>query len=88
MKICYFSITVKLYIVVFRNVTASKMILLCRGLQRVTAQHLSLGTIVSGKVVELVNSLSASMERKFHRIEYNSVFAECAVQYLTQGLRS
>lgn len=63
----------------FSFVTASKMIILCRGLQTATAQHIAMGTVASEKIVEMVNALSASMERKFHRMEYNSVFAESAM---------
>ena len=63
----------------FSFVTASKMIILCRGLQTATTQHIAMGTVASEKIVEMVNALSASMERKFHRMEYNSVFAESAI---------
>lgn len=55
------------------------MIILCRGLQTAIAQHIAMGTFAPGKIVELVNALSASMERKFHRMQCNSVFAESAI---------
>ncbi|XP_048829491.1 zinc finger BED domain-containing protein 4-like [Brienomyrus brachyistius] len=56
------------------DVTASKMLILCKGLQRVTAEHQT--RVTTGKVAELVAALCASMDRKFHRIEYNSVLSE------------
>ncbi|KAJ8333425.1 hypothetical protein SKAU_G00414330 [Synaphobranchus kaupii] len=57
-------------------VTASKMLLLCKGLQRITAHHQREATATTGQVRELVNTLCASMERKFHRMEYNHVLSE------------
>ena len=38
-----------------------------------------MGKVASEKVVELVNALSTSMEKKFHRMEYNSIYAESTV---------
>ncbi|XP_051778436.1 E3 SUMO-protein ligase ZBED1-like [Erpetoichthys calabaricus] len=55
-------------------VTASKMLILCKGLQRVTTEHQT--RVTTGKVAELVAALCASMDRKFHRIEYNSILSE------------
>ncbi|KAM4032006.1 LOW QUALITY PROTEIN: uncharacterized protein ACNLHF_019411 [Anomaloglossus baeobatrachus] len=56
-------------------VTASKMLLLCRGLQRVTANQRD-GAINTEKVKELVAALCASMERKFQRMEFNTILSE------------
>lgn len=50
------------------------MLILCKGLQRVTAEHQT--RVTTGKVTELVTALCASMDRKFHRIEYNTVLSE------------
>lgn len=55
------------------------MLLLCKGLQRITAHHQTEGTVTTGKVTELVTALCASMERKFHRMEYNTVLSETTV---------
>lgn len=52
------------------------MILLCRGLQTITAHHQTDGTVTTEKVTELVTALSASLERKYHKMEYNAVLAE------------
>ncbi|XP_073323035.1 zinc finger BED domain-containing protein 4-like [Pagrus major] len=58
-------------------VTASKMLILCKGLQRVTAEHQT--RVTTGKVMELAAALCASMDRKFHRIEYNSILSETSM---------
>ncbi|XP_056269527.1 zinc finger BED domain-containing protein 4-like [Pseudoliparis swirei] len=58
-------------------VTASKMLILCKGVQRVTAEHQT--RVTTGKVTELVAALYASMDRKFHRIEYNPILSESTV---------
>ncbi|KAK9528362.1 hypothetical protein VZT92_012530 [Zoarces viviparus] len=58
-------------------VTASKMLIQCKGLQRVTAEHQT--RVTTGKVTELVAALCASMDRKFHRIEYNTVLSESTI---------
>ncbi|XP_056277169.1 E3 SUMO-protein ligase ZBED1-like [Pseudoliparis swirei] len=58
-------------------VTASKMLILCKGVQRVTAEHQT--RVTTGKVTELVAALCASMDRKFHRIEYNPILSESTV---------
>lgn len=55
------------------------MLLLCKGLQRITAHHQTGGTLTTGKVRELVTALCVSMERKFHRMEYNVVLSETTV---------
>ncbi|XP_039605910.1 uncharacterized protein LOC120526849 [Polypterus senegalus] len=55
-------------------VTASKMLILCKGLQRVTAHHQRSVTV--DKVKELATALSSSMDRKFLRMEYNTVLSE------------
>ncbi|XP_076118622.1 E3 SUMO-protein ligase ZBED1-like [Alosa pseudoharengus] len=60
-------------------VTASKMIILCKGLQRVTAKLQRDGTVTLEKVIELVNALCASMERRFHRMEFNPILAETTI---------
>ncbi|KAL4009459.1 hypothetical protein ACER0C_003311 [Sarotherodon galilaeus] len=60
-----------------KRVTASKMLILCKGLQRVTAEHQTRVTI--GKVKELVDALCASMDRKFHRMEYNAVLCKTTI---------
>ncbi|KAL7875152.1 hypothetical protein SRHO_G00061220 [Serrasalmus rhombeus] len=53
------------------------MLILCKGLQRVTAEHQT--RVTTGKVRELVDALCASMERKFHRMEYNTVLSETTI---------
>nr|XP_046241207.1 zinc finger BED domain-containing protein 4-like [Scatophagus argus] len=58
-------------------VTASKMLILCRGLQRVTAQNQT--SVTTANVKELVDALCASMDRKFHRMEYNTVLSETTI---------
>ncbi|KAL6470514.1 hypothetical protein MHYP_G00216330 [Metynnis hypsauchen] len=60
-----------------RYVTASKMLILCRGLQRVTAEHQS--RVTTESVKELVNSLCSSMDKKFHRMEYNTILSETTI---------
>ncbi|KAK2910398.1 hypothetical protein Q8A73_008113 [Channa argus] len=49
-----------------------KMVLLCKGLQQVTAQQ----TVTMQKVKELVANLCSAMDWKFLRIEYNTVLSE------------
>ena len=44
------------------------MLILCKGLQRVTAEHQT--RVTAGKVTELVAAFCSSMDRKFHKIEY------------------
>ncbi|XP_052383386.1 zinc finger BED domain-containing protein 4-like [Oncorhynchus keta] len=63
-------------------VTASKMTLLCKGLQRITASHQREANVTTGHVTELMDTLCSSMDRKFHRMEYNHVLSEIAT--LTQ----
>ncbi|KAM4592402.1 E3 SUMO-protein ligase ZBED1-like [Odontesthes bonariensis] len=58
-------------------VTASKMLILCRGLQRVTAENQS--RVTTESVKELVNSLCSSMDKKFHRMEYNTILSETTI---------
>uniref|UniRef100_A0A1A8EZV8 HAT C-terminal dimerisation domain-containing protein n=2 Tax=Nothobranchius korthausae TaxID=1143690 RepID=A0A1A8EZV8_9TELE len=58
-------------------VTASKMLILCKGLQRVTAEHQT--RVTTGSVKELVDTLCRSMERTFHRMEYNTVLSETTI---------
>lgn len=53
------------------------MLILCKGLQRVTAEHQT--RVTTGKVKELVDTLCASMDRKFHRMEYNAVLSETTI---------
>lgn len=53
------------------------MLILCKGLQRVTAEHQT--RVTTGKVKELVDALCASMDRKFHRMEYNTVLSETTI---------
>ncbi|CAB1344234.1 unnamed protein product [Coregonus sp. 'balchen'] len=55
-------------------VTASKMLLLCKGLQLVTAENQ--WTVTVQKVKELVAALCSAMDRKFLRMEYNTVLSE------------
>lgn len=59
--------------------TASKTIILCRGLQRVTAKLQRDGTLTTEKVKEMVALLSASMEKRFHRMEYNVLLSETSI---------
>ncbi|KAI4900017.1 hypothetical protein NFI96_023279 [Prochilodus magdalenae] len=58
-------------------VTASKMLILCKALQRVTAEHQT--RVTTGEVKELVDALCASMERKIHRMEYHTVLSETTI---------
>ncbi|KAI4818229.1 hypothetical protein KUCAC02_011581 [Chaenocephalus aceratus] len=58
-------------------VTSSKMLLLCRGLQKITAYNQT--QVTKRKVTELVTALSTSMDRKFHRMEYNTVLLESTI---------
>ncbi|KAK3854720.1 hypothetical protein Pcinc_038814 [Petrolisthes cinctipes] len=60
-------------------VTASKMIILCRGLQIATTHHQTSGTISTENITEMVQVISASMEKRFHRMEFNNVLAEASV---------
>jgi hypothetical protein len=53
------------------------MLILSRGLQRVTTEHQS--RVTTACVKDLVNSLSSSMDKKFHRIEYNAVLSETTI---------
>ena len=53
------------------------MLILCKGLQRVTAEHQT--RVTTGKVKELVDTLCGSMDRKFHRMEYNAVLSETTI---------
>ncbi|CAK6980944.1 E3 SUMO-protein ligase ZBED1-like, partial [Scomber scombrus] len=55
-------------------VTASKLLPLCKGLQRVTV--LNQRNVVVDKAKELANTLCASMDRKFLRMEYDPVLSE------------
>ena len=52
------------------------MILLFKGLQRITASHQREANVTTGHVTELMDTLCSSMDRKFHRIEYNHVLSE------------
>ncbi|XP_060759792.1 zinc finger BED domain-containing protein 4-like [Neoarius graeffei] len=56
------------------NVTASKMLLLCKGLQQVTGQHQL--TVTVQKVKELVAALCSAVDRKFLHMEFNTVLSE------------
>ncbi|XP_019744386.1 zinc finger BED domain-containing protein 4-like [Hippocampus comes] len=58
-------------------VTASKVLILCKGLQKVTAEHQT--RVTTGKVKELVDALCVSMDRKFHRMEWNTVLSETTI---------
>ncbi|XP_040582127.1 zinc finger BED domain-containing protein 4-like [Lepeophtheirus salmonis] len=58
-------------------VTASKMLILCRGLQRVTVENQT--SILTANVKELVNTLCAMMNKMFHRLEYNIVLSETTI---------
>ncbi|CAM4569587.1 unnamed protein product [Leuciscus chuanchicus] len=59
-------------------VTASKMILLCKGLERITANSQREANVTTGQVIELMDTQCSSMDRKFHRMEYNHVLSETA----------
>ena len=54
------------------------MILLCKGLQRITASRQREANVTTGHVTELMDTLCSSMDRKFHRMEYNHVLSETA----------
>ncbi|KAM4028706.1 E3 SUMO-protein ligase ZBED1-like isoform 1-T1 [Anomaloglossus baeobatrachus] len=62
-----------------RYVTSSKMLILCRGLQRVTSQRQTDGTVTTSKVTELVTSLIASMDGRFQKMEYNILLSESTI---------
>uniref|UniRef100_A0A1A8U2M2 HAT C-terminal dimerisation domain-containing protein n=1 Tax=Nothobranchius furzeri TaxID=105023 RepID=A0A1A8U2M2_NOTFU len=53
------------------------MLILCKGLQRVTAEHQT--RVTTGNVKELVDTLCGSMDRTFHRMEYNTVLSETTI---------
>lgn len=53
------------------------MLLLCRGLQKITAYHQT--RVTNESVIEMVTALCTSMDRKFHRMEYNTVISETTV---------
>lgn len=53
------------------------MLIRCRGLQRVTAENQT--TVTTSNVKELVDALCATMDRKFHRMEYNTVLSETTI---------
>ncbi|KAJ8333549.1 hypothetical protein SKAU_G00415570 [Synaphobranchus kaupii] len=59
-------------------VTASKVILLAKGLQRVTANY-QRSVTVTQQASDLVNSLCANMAGRFHRMEYNHTLGDAAV---------
>ena len=70
--------THKLLFSLFSYVTASKIILLCDGLQRITASRQREANVTTGHVTELMDTLCSSMDRKFHRMEYRHVLSETA----------
>lgn len=53
------------------------MLLLSKGLQPVTAQHQL--TVTVQKVKELVADLCSTMDRKYLRMEFNTVLSETAL---------
>ena len=59
--------------------TASKIIILARGLQRVIANHLRTGRFKRPLVVSLITALNAEMAKRFHRIEFNSLLWESSI---------
>ncbi|CAB4063499.1 unnamed protein product [Lepeophtheirus salmonis] len=58
-------------------VTASKMLILCKGLQRVTAVNQT--SVITANVQELVDILCATMDRKFNRMGYNIILSETTI---------
>ena len=60
-------------------VTASKRIILARGLQRVNANHLRSGCFKQPVVVSLLTALNAEMAKHFHRIEFNALLSESSI---------
>ena len=60
-------------------VTASKIIILASGLQMLTACHLRTGHFKQPVVVSLLSALNSEMAKHFHRIEFNSLLAECSI---------
>ncbi|XP_073412762.1 zinc finger BED domain-containing protein 4-like [Dendrobates tinctorius] len=60
-------------------VSSSKMLVLCRGLQTVTTHRQTEGAVTTLKAAELVTALCASMDRKFHRMEYNTLLSETTI---------
>ena len=60
-------------------VTASKIIILARGLQRVNANHLRSGCFKQPVVVSLLTALNAEMAKRFHRIEFNALLSESSI---------
>ncbi|XP_073412759.1 zinc finger BED domain-containing protein 4-like [Dendrobates tinctorius] len=59
--------------------TSSKMLVLCRGLQTMTTHHQTEGAVTTLKAAELVTALCASMNIKFHRMEYNTLLSETTI---------
>ncbi|XP_068598232.1 E3 SUMO-protein ligase ZBED1-like [Brachionichthys hirsutus] len=59
------------------HVTASKMLILCNGVQRRTAEHQT--RVATGTAKELVDALCASLDRKFHRMEHTALLLETAI---------
>lgn len=53
------------------------MLILCRGLQRVTAGNQT--SVTTANVKEPVDTLCATMDRKFHPMEYNTVLSETTI---------
>ncbi|CAK6969319.1 zinc finger BED domain-containing protein 1-like [Scomber scombrus] len=60
-------------------VTASKIIILARGLQRLTANYLRTGRFKQPLVVSLLSTLNAEMAKSFHRIEFHTLLSESSI---------
>ncbi|XP_062403782.1 E3 SUMO-protein ligase ZBED1-like [Sardina pilchardus] len=60
-------------------VTASKVILLARGLQKITASRIRSGCFNQPVVQELLSGLNAEMSKRFRRIEFNNFLAESSM---------
>lgn len=58
--------------------TASKTILLARGLQRITANHLRANQVLKPMTRALLTALNCDMAKIFHRIEYNILLSEAS----------
>lgn len=73
------TVTVSFLCLFCSYVTASKIIILARGLQRLTACHLRTGHFKQPVVVSLLSALNSEMAKRFHRIEFTSLLEECSI---------
>ncbi|XP_063050592.1 E3 SUMO-protein ligase ZBED1-like [Engraulis encrasicolus] len=62
-----------------RYVTASKIILLARGLQRMTANHLRSNHFKENMTLDLLRALTDQMANRFLRMEYHTLLSESSI---------